>query len=111
GGGSWTGRPAGIAVAVGNVDAHVPPPAANALAPGQMTAIMGTSSCHVMNGSTLTEVPGMRGAGAGCIVAGSGGCEAGQTGGGDIFAWFAEHAVPPEYHAEARRRGIGLHEL
>ena len=108
---AWTGLPAGIAVAVGNVDAHVTPPAANALAPGQLTAIMGTSTCHVMNGTELAEVPGMCGAVDGGIVAGSWGYEAGQTGVGDIFAWFADNAVPPEYHAEARRRGIGLHEL
>ena len=48
---AWTGLPEGIAVAVGNVDAHVTPPAANAIAPGQMVAIMGTSTCHVMNGA------------------------------------------------------------
>jgi L-ribulokinase len=107
----WTGLPEGIAVAVGNVDAHVTPPAANALAPGQMTVIMGTSNCHVMNGSVLAEVPGMCGVVDGGIVAGSWGYEAGQTGVGDIFAWFADHAVPPEYHAEARRRGLTLHEL
>jgi L-ribulokinase len=107
----WTGLPEGIAVAVGNVDAHVTPPAANALAPGQMVAIMGTSTCHVMNGSELSEVPGMCGAVDGGIVAGSWGYEAGQTGVGDIFAWFADHAVPPEYHAEAKRRGVTLHEL
>ncbi len=107
----WTGLPAGIAVAVGNVDAHVTPPAANALAPGQMVAIMGTSNCHVMNGSVLAEVPGMCGVVDGGIVAGSWGYEAGQTGVGDIFAWFADHAVPPEYHAQARRRGLTLHEL
>jgi L-ribulokinase len=107
----WTGLPEGIAVAVGNVDAHVTPPAANALAPGQMTVIMGTSNCHVMNGSVLAEVPGMCGVVDGGIVAGSWGYEAGQTGVGDIFAWFADHAVPPEYHAEALRRGLTLHEL
>src|SRR3954468_19746629 len=32
----WTTLPAGIAVAVGNVDAHVTSPAAKAIAPGQM---------------------------------------------------------------------------
>ena len=46
----WTGLPEGIAVAVGNVDAHVTAPAARAVEPGQMVAIMGTSTCHVMNG-------------------------------------------------------------
>jgi L-ribulokinase len=108
---AWTGLPAGIAVAVGNVDAHVTAAAANALGPGQMVAIMGTSTCHVMNAEVLADVPGMCGVVDGGIVAGSFGYEAGQSGVGDIFAWFADHAVPPEYHAEARRRGVTLHEL
>jgi L-ribulokinase len=108
---AWTGLPEGIAVAAGNVDAHVTPPAANAIAPGQMVAIMGTSTCHVMNAATLAEVPGMCGAVDGGIVAGRWGYEAGQTGVGDIFAWFAEHAVPPAYHQEAAERGLSLHDL
>ena len=108
---AWTGLPQGIAVAVGNVDAHVTPPAAAAIAPGQMVAIMGTSTCHVMNGTRLAEVPGMCGVVDGGIVAGLWGYEAGQSGVGDIFAWFADHAVPPEYRDAAERRGIGLHDL
>src|SRR5215472_2053622 len=107
----WTGLPAGIAVAVGNVDAHVTPPAANAVAPGQMVAIMGTSTCHVMNGETLAEVPGMCGVVDGGILAGSWGYEAGQSGVGDIFAWFADHLAPPECHAAASRAGLTVHEL
>jgi hypothetical protein len=43
---AWTGLPEGIAVAVGNVDAHVTAPAAKAVEPGQMLAIMGTSTRH-----------------------------------------------------------------
>jgi L-ribulokinase len=108
---AWTGLPAGIAVAVGNVDAHVTGPAANAIGPGQMVAIMGTSTCHVMNAGVLAEVPGMCGVVDGGIVAGSFGYEAGQSGVGDIFTWFAEHAVPPSYHDEARGRGLTLYEL
>jgi len=108
---AWTGLPEGIAVAVGNVDAHVTAPAANAIEPGQMVLIMGTSTCHVMNGDALAEVPGMCGVVDGGITAGRWGYEAGQTGVGDIFAWFADHAVPPAYHAEAARQGISMHEL
>ena len=107
----WTGLPEGIAVAVGNVDAHVTPPAANAIAPGQMVAIMGTSTCHVMNSATLAEVPGMCGVVDGGIVAGEYGYEAGQSGVGDIFAWFLDHAVPAAYRDEAGRRGVSLFEL
>ena len=108
---AWTGLRQGTAVAVGNVDAHVAAPAANAIAPGQMTLIMGTSTCHVMNADRLAEVPGMCGVVDGGIVTGRWGYEAGQTGVGDIFAWFADHAVPPAYRDEAARRGISVHDL
>jgi L-ribulokinase len=75
----WTGLPAGIPVAVGNVDAHVTAAAGNALAPGQMVAIMGTSTCHVMNGAELHEVPGMCGVVEGGIVRGSGDTRRGRA--------------------------------
>jgi L-ribulokinase len=107
----WTGLTAGIAVAVGNVDAHVTAPAARAVEPGRMVAIMGTSTCHVMNGAELREVPGMCGVVDGGIVPGLWGYEAGQSGVGDIFAWFVENQVPPSYHERARERGISVHEL
>jgi L-ribulokinase len=107
---AWTGLPEGIAVAVGNVDAHVTPPAANAIEPGRMVAIMGTSTCHVLNGDVLREVPGMCGVVDGGILAGYWGYEAGQSGVGDIFAWFADTSAPPEYHAEAERRGLDIHD-
>jgi L-ribulokinase len=105
----WTGLPEGIAVAVGNVDAHVTAPAAKAVEPGQMVAIMGTSTCHVMNADVLREVPGMCGVVDGGIVAGRWGYEAGQSGVGDIFAWFVDTSVPSEYAAEAARRGLDVH--
>jgi L-ribulokinase len=108
---AWTGLPEGIAVAAGNVDAHVTSPAARAIDPGQLLAIMGTSTCHVMNGDRLAEVPGMCGVVDGGITAGRWGYEAGQSGVGDIFGWFVDQQVPPAYAAEAERRGIGLHEL
>jgi L-ribulokinase len=108
---AWTGLPEGIAVAVGNVDAHVTAPAAQAVEPGQMVAIMGTSTCHVMSGDVLREVPGMCGVVDGGIVPGLWGYEAGQSGVGDIFAWFLRNQVPPAYHDEASERGITVHEL
>jgi L-ribulokinase len=106
-----TGLPEGIAVAIGNVDAHVTVPAAGPVSAGKMVAIMGTSTCHVMNGAELAEVPGMCGAVDGGIVAGMWGYEAGQSGVGDIFAWFARNGVPGEFADEAARRGVSVQQL
>jgi L-ribulokinase len=115
-----TGLPEGTAVAIGNVDAHVTVPAAGPIAAGKMVAIMGTSTCHVMNGEALNEVPGMCGAVDGGIVAGLWGYEAGQSGVGDIFAWFIANFVPAsagdesvfeQLGAEAAAQPAGAHGL
>ncbi|MCW2867244.1 MAG: ribulokinase [Marmoricola sp.] len=106
-----TGLPEGIAVAAGNVDAHVTVPAAQAIEAGQMVAIMGTSTCHVMNGEVLREVPGMCGVVEGGITPGLWGYEAGQSGVGDIFNWFVTHGVPASVTTEAAERGLSVHEL
>jgi L-ribulokinase len=105
----WTGLPEGIAVAVGNVDAHVTAPAARAVDPGQMLMVMGTSTCHVMNSERVAEVPGMCGVVDGGIVPGLWGFEAGQSAVGDIFGWFVDTSVPPRYHDDARARGLDVH--
>jgi L-ribulokinase len=109
-GAALTGLPEGIAVAIGNVDAHVTAPAARAIAPGQMLAIMGTSTCHVMNGDHLAAVPGICGVVDGGIIAGKFGYEAGQSAVGDIFAWWTGLGVPESYREEAAAHGQDLHE-
>ena len=104
-----TGLRPGTPVAVANVDAHVSAPAATVTQPGTMVVIMGTSNCHIVLGDQLALVEGMCGVVEDGVVPGLFGYEAGQSGVGDIFAWFADHAVPPEYHDEARRRGTDVH--
>ncbi|ADP81473.1 ribulokinase [Pseudofrankia inefficax] len=106
----WTGLPAGIVVAAGNVDAHVSAPAVGVTEPGHLLAVMGTSTCHVMSADTLAEVPGMCGVVDGGIIAGRYGYEAGQSGVGDLFAWWTEHHVPGSYRDAARTAGISLHQ-
>ncbi|MFR9778742.1 ribulokinase [Micromonospora sp. MS34] len=113
---AWTGLPEGIAVAVGNVDAHVTAASAQALVPGHLVAIMGTSTCHVVNGSELVEVPGMCGVVDGGLSPSAWGYEAGQSGVGDIFGWFVEHAAPAGASHErlselAAAQPVGAHGL
>lgn len=77
-----------------------------------MLAIMGTSTCHVLNADTLApDLPGICGVVDGGIVSGSYGYEAGQSAVGDIFAWCTRLGVPPEYEAEAAEHGEDLHQL
>ena len=104
------GLPAGIAVAVANVDAHVTAPAVKATEPGVMVMVMGTSCCHILSSTQLGEVDGMCGVVMGGVIPGLYGYEAGQSAVGDIFAWFVDHAVPPEYHQAAESAGLGLHD-
>jgi L-ribulokinase len=105
----WTGLPAGTAVAVANVDAHVTVPATGHVDAGTMVLIMGTSTCHVLVGDDLHEIEGMCGVVNGGVVPGRYGYEAGQSGVGDIFKWFVEHGVPPEHHRRAEEQGLDLH--
>jgi L-ribulokinase len=109
----WTGLHAGIAVAVGNVDAHVTAAAAKALRPGRLVAIMGTSTCHILNGDHLVEVPGMCGVVDGGVSVGSWGYEAGQSGVGDIFSWYVDHVGQShdELTEGAARQSVGAHGL
>ena len=105
----WTGLEPGTSVAVANVDAHVTLPVTGSVESGTMVMIMGTSTCDVLVGDELHEVEGMCGVVTGGIVPGRYGYEAGQSGVGDIFAWFADNAVPPAYHERARAAGLDLH--
>ncbi len=106
----WTGLRPGTAVAVANVDAHVAVPAVKVTKPGTMVMIMGTSTCHMIIDSDQQTVEGMCGVVRDGIIPGYYGYEAGQSGVGDIFAWFVNNAVPPEYHEAAQAAGMDLHQ-
>jgi L-ribulokinase len=107
---AWTGLPAGIPVAVGTIDAHATAVALRAVEPGRLALILGTSGCQLLNADLPREVPGMSGVVDGGIVAGQWGYEAGQSGVGDVLAWFTEAAVPEAYARAASEAGETLHE-
>ncbi len=106
---AWTGLRAGTAVAVANVDAHVSVPAVTVTEPGRMVMVMGTSTCHLVMSEKTAQVEGMCGVVEDGILPGLFGYEAGQSGVGDIFAWFVDNLVPAEYFEQAEREGIDVH--
>ncbi|HHU63620.1 MAG TPA: ribulokinase [Clostridiales bacterium] len=104
-----TGLKPGTAVAVGNVDAHVAVPAVGITEEGKMLMIMGTSTCHMLLGTTERIVPGMCGVVEDGIIPGYLGYEAGQSCVGDHFQWFVENCVPAHYMEDAKKKGMNIH--
>ena len=104
-----TGLTEGTAVAIGNVDAHVCVPAVGIDGPGKLLAIMGTSTCHILMGTTEEQVPGMCGVVEDGVMPGYFGYEAGQSCVGDHFAWFIDNCLPASYYEEAKALGMNIH--
>ncbi|MFC5649932.1 ribulokinase [Paenibacillus solisilvae] len=100
----------GIAVAVGNVDAHAAVPAAGVVTPGKLVMAMGTSICHLLLSDKEVNVEGMCGVVEDGIVAGYYGYEAGQSAVGDIFAWYVDEAVPQYVQHSAQEEGVSVHQ-
>lgn len=103
-----TGLSEGIAVAVGNVDAHAAVPAMGVVDPGKMVMVMGTSICHMMLSSKEKMVKGICGVVEDGIIPGYYGYEAGQSAVGDIFEWFVNEQVPLTVHQEAAKNGLEI---
>lgn len=98
----------GTAVAIANVDAHACVPAVGMSRPGQMLAIMGTSTCHMSLSTVECQVPGMCGVVEDGMMPGFLGYEAGQSCVGDHFAWFCERCVPADYLEAAKACGLHI---
>ncbi|MEN1969873.1 ribulokinase [Lentibacillus sp. N15] len=106
-----TGLTEGLAVAVGNVDAHVSVPGIGVTEPGKLVMTMGTSICHLLLSTEEKQVKGICGVVEDGIIPGYYGYEAGQPAVGDIFAWYINRAVPAYIYDEAKLKGISIHQL
>ena len=92
------GLPAGIAVSMAAIDAHVGAVGAG-VRPGTLVKILGTSSCdmlvHPAAGAPLCSIPGLNGVVRDSILPEHWGIEAGQCAVGDIFGWFVREFGRP----------------
>ena len=99
----------GIPVAAGGVDAHVGLLGLDALKPGQLGLILGSSSVQL----TLTDHPVFSPAFWGpfedTVLRGRWLLELGQVSTGSILHWYKDNMAPPAVHEAAAARGLSLY--
>lgn len=103
-----TGLKPGTPVAAAIIDAHAAVPGVGVVKPGTMVLAMGTSLCHMLIADSEQQVEGIRGVVEDGIVPGYFGYEAGQPAVGDLFAWFAEQAVPAHVNEAAQQADVSV---
>ena len=101
----------GTPVGVPMIDAHCGVLGGGVTKPGEMMLVVGTSFCHHIMSEKDANVYGVCAQVKDGILPGYFAYEAGQSGGGDIYAWFTENLIPEKYEVEAREKGIGIHQL
>jgi L-ribulokinase len=86
------GLPAGIPIAIGEMDVHYGA-IGSGIREGVLVKAIGTSTCDcaiVSAGQKVADIPGVCGIVKGAILPGYYGIEAGQSAVGDIFKWWIE---------------------
>jgi L-ribulokinase len=92
---AWAGKlglPAGIPIAIGEMDVHYGAIGCG-VDEGTLVKVIGTSTCDcavVSADKSVADIPGICGIVKGAILPGYYGIEAGQSAVGDIFKWFVE---------------------
>ncbi len=108
-GASLTGFPLGTPVALPMIDAHASLPALGMTHAGDLTLILGTSTCHILNAQERREVTGICGYVKDGVIPSLYTYEAGQAAVGDCFDWFVRNCVPASYTQAASEQGVSIH--
>ncbi len=106
------GLPAGLAIAVGEMDVHYGAIGCG-VDEGTLVKVIGTSTCDcavVSADKPIADIPGICGIVKGAILPGYYGVEAGQSAVGDIFKWFVEGVCQGDsaLHAELTEQAAAL---
>ncbi len=108
-GAALTGLPVGTPVALPMIDAHAALPATGMTRSGDLTLILGTSTCHILNSDRLRKIQGVCGYVQDGVIPALYTYEAGQAAVGDCFDWFVKNCVPAGYTEAAQASGLGIH--
>lgn len=106
-----TGLREGIPVAGGGADAFMGVIGVNALEPGKLAVITGSSQLLIGMTETELHAPGIFGTFPGAIIPGMEVVEAGQTSTGSIIRWFVTNFLNADLKKEAQDRSISIYQL
>jgi ribulokinase len=106
-----TGLKEGLPVAGGGADAYMGVIGVNALKPGKLALITGSSQLHIGITETELHAPGIFGTFPSAILPGMEVVEAGQISTGSIIKWFTTNFLNSELKEEAEKRGIHIYKL
>lgn len=99
----------GTPVASPMIDSHASVVGAGADQVGDMTAVMGTSACYLMNSHTGEGIPGIYSSVYEAHIPDMFGYEGGQSCVGECLDWYVKNCVPARYEREAGEEGVNIH--
>lgn len=105
-----TGLKAGIPVAGGGADAYMGVIGINALSPGTLALITGSSHLHIGITDREIHARGLFGSFPDALLPGLQVIEAGQISTGSVVNWFTTHFVNPEIAGAAAKAGCSVYD-
>jgi FGGY-family pentulose kinase len=106
-----TGLKAGIPVAGGGADAYIGVIGLNALEPGKLSLITGSSQLQIGMVAKEFHTPGIFGTFPDAILPGYHVVEAGQISTGSVTKWFKDNFVNYTIQQEAEKKGVDVYEI
>ncbi|GHV77401.1 carbohydrate kinase [Spirochaetia bacterium] len=106
-----TGLKEGIPIAGGGVDAYMGVIGVNALRPGQLALITGSSQLHIGLSDVELHAKGLFGSFPDAIVPGAQVVEAGQISTGSIIKWFTTNFISADIKQAAEARKVSLYQF
>ncbi len=101
----------GIPVAGGGADAYMGVLGVNALSPGKLALITGSSQLLIGMSDSELHAPGIFGTFPGAVIPGIEVVEAGQISTGSILKWFVSNFLNTEISHEAETRGVSVYQI
>jgi ribulose kinase len=106
-----TGLTPGIPVAGGGADAYMGVVGVNALKPGKLALITGSSQLHIGMADKELHAPGIFGSFPDAILPGVEVVEAGQISTGSIIKWFTSNFINSETQKIAEEKGKNIYDI